>query len=291
MKVIGIGDNVCDQYVHQKMMYPGGQALNFSVYASMLGVQSAFLGVFGTDEIASHVQKTLDHHQVDRSHCRQYPGENGWARINLVDGDRVFLGSNKGGALKEHPIDLTEDDLEYIKAFRLCHTTNNSYMEDQLEKLSQTGVLISYDFSGRWTEEDRVAKVAPYLDFAFLSCGSSSMEEIQSICQDLYQKGTAMVIATRGSQGAVLYDGTEFYIQVPNLVKAVDTLGAGDSYATAFLLAWTQTLDAEGEKLEKGSKQYIKLLHNAMRSAAEFSSKTCLVHGAFGEGIPFELKE
>lgn len=28
MKVLGIGDNVCDVYVHQKRMYPGGQALN-----------------------------------------------------------------------------------------------------------------------------------------------------------------------------------------------------------------------------------------------------------------------
>ncbi len=33
MKVIGIGDNVCDKYIHLKTMFPGGQALNFSVYA------------------------------------------------------------------------------------------------------------------------------------------------------------------------------------------------------------------------------------------------------------------
>lgn len=37
MKVLGIGDNVCDVYVHQKRMYPGGQALNFAVNAKMLG--------------------------------------------------------------------------------------------------------------------------------------------------------------------------------------------------------------------------------------------------------------
>lgn len=37
IKVIGIGDNVCDQYYPTKIMYPGGQAMNFSVYAKMLG--------------------------------------------------------------------------------------------------------------------------------------------------------------------------------------------------------------------------------------------------------------
>lgn len=291
MKVIGIGDNVCDQYVHQQIMYPGGQALNFTVYAEMLGEESAFLGVFGSDEIAAHVQRTLDHHKIDRSHCRQYPGENGWARINLVDGDRVFSGSNKGGALKEHPIDLTEDDLEYIRDFRLCHTSNNSYMDGQIEKLSKTGVLISYDFSGRWTDESRVATVASYLDFGFLSCGDIPMEAIEKICKEIHSKGTGMVIATRGVHGAVLYDGSDFYTQVPNLVKAVDTLGAGDSFATAFLVNWIKGLDTQGRTVEKGSKLYIQLLRNALKAAAEFSSKTCLVSGAFGEGIPFKLSE
>ena len=37
MKVIGVGDNVVDQYAHIRTMYPGGNALNFAAYASMLG--------------------------------------------------------------------------------------------------------------------------------------------------------------------------------------------------------------------------------------------------------------
>lgn len=37
IKVIGIGDNVCDQYYPAKIMYPGGQAMNFSVYANAGG--------------------------------------------------------------------------------------------------------------------------------------------------------------------------------------------------------------------------------------------------------------
>ena len=41
MKVIGIGDNVCDKYVHLKTMFPGGQALNFAVYAKMLGADAS----------------------------------------------------------------------------------------------------------------------------------------------------------------------------------------------------------------------------------------------------------
>ena len=198
MKVIGIGDNVCDKYVHQKTMYPGGQALNFAVYARMLGVDSGYLGVFGTDEVAEHVQKTLDQYQVDRSRCRQYEGANGCARVNLVDGDRVFLGSNKGGVLREHPLQLSDEDLEYIRQFDLCHTTNNSYMDEQLQRLKQAGIPISYDFSGQWIDNERVARVAPFIDYAFLSCGSVAQERAQDICRFMQDQGAGMVIATRG---------------------------------------------------------------------------------------------
>lgn len=34
MKVIGYGDNVVDRYVNKKIMFPGGNAVNFAVYAT-----------------------------------------------------------------------------------------------------------------------------------------------------------------------------------------------------------------------------------------------------------------
>ena len=100
MKVIGIGDNVCDKYIHLKTMFPGGQALNFSVYAKQLGADVSYMGVFGTDQEAAHVIRTLDELGIEHGRCRQYEGENGCARVTLEDGDRVFLGSNKGGIVR-----------------------------------------------------------------------------------------------------------------------------------------------------------------------------------------------
>ena len=156
VRVIGIGDNVCDKYEHLKTMFPGGQALNFSVYAKLLGADASYMGVFGTDEVAVHVIKTLDELGVEHGRCRQYEGENGCARVTLKDGDRIFLGSNKGGVSKEHPFELTEEDLAYISTFSLVHTSNNSYMDSQLEKIHRAGIPISYDFSGQWIDDGRV---------------------------------------------------------------------------------------------------------------------------------------
>ena len=72
MKVIGVGDNVVDKYVYKKIMYPGGNALNFSVYAKQLGVEAAYLGVFGNDQAGEHIIATLKSLDVDISHCRQH---------------------------------------------------------------------------------------------------------------------------------------------------------------------------------------------------------------------------
>ena len=52
IRILGLGDNVVDRFLDRGRMYPGGQAMNVAVYASMLGAESGYLGVFGTDEMA-----------------------------------------------------------------------------------------------------------------------------------------------------------------------------------------------------------------------------------------------
>ena len=61
--------------------------------------------------------RTLDELGIEHGRCRQYEGENGCARVTLEDGDRIFLGSNKGGIAKERPLQLDEEDLKYISGF------------------------------------------------------------------------------------------------------------------------------------------------------------------------------
>lgn len=271
-RVIGIGDNVCDKYYPARMMYPGGQAMNFSVYAKLLGADSAYMGVFGRDAVADHVIRTLDELEVDHSRCRQYDGENGYAKVRLVDGDREFIMSNRGGIVNEHPLELDEEDISYIKTFKLVHTSNNGHFDSQLAKVKAAGVPISYDFSGRWNQSYYMEEVAPFVDYGFASCGNAPEEEIEALCRTLVSKGCRLVVATRGSRGSLIYDGKQFYTQVPKLVDAIDTLGAGDSFAAAFLLSLLETGD----------------IGTAMEAGAEFAAKTCMVNGAFGHGVAFE---
>ncbi len=286
VKVLGLGDNVCDVYLHTGTMYPGGQAVNFAVYAGQLGAQADFMGVFGGDAVARHVQSTLDEKGVGRSHCRSYPGENGFARVTLVEGDRVFMGSNRGGVLQEHPIYLDQADLDYIAGFDLVHTTNNGFVDSLLPQLSQLPPFVSYDCSYRWNEEDRVERVCPYIDFAFLSCSCLDDVQTQDLCRRLHEKGCGVVTATRGSKGATVFDGSRFYEQRPHLVEPVDTMGAGDSFATAMLISLLQALEREGRNAWSWESFRANALPQALDKAAAFSARNCLVHGAFGCGVP-----
>ena len=139
-------------------------------------------------------------------------------------------------------------------------------------KLREAGVPISYDMSGRWNQEYYIETIGPQVDIAFASCGDTPEEEIKKLCEALKARGCRMTVATRGGKGSLIYDGEQYYTQKPKLVDAVDTLGAGDSFATAFLLAMLEKKD----------------IHAAMEAGAEFAAKTCLVNGAFGHGIAFQ---
>ena len=90
-----------------------GTDLNVAVNAAMLGASASFLGVFGTDALAQYIQQILVEQGVEFSHCRTFPGENGYARVTLQQGERIFWGSNRGGVLQTHPVRLSREDLDY----------------------------------------------------------------------------------------------------------------------------------------------------------------------------------
>ncbi len=280
VRLLGIGDNVSDQYVHTNTMYPGGQALNVAVFARMQGAEAGFLGAFGNDAAAEHIQRTVRELDLDISRCRHYEGENGAARVTLEDGDRVFLGSNKGGVLRQHPLRLEQADLDYIQTYHMVHTSNNSYLDGELRNIKETGVLLSYDFSTRWNEPDRLRQVASLADIAFLSCSDLTDAEAKRLLRQATGLGLSLAVATRGSRGALLYDGVAFLEQPSEYVEPVDTMGAGDGFASALLVhlaaVWTDP--------EKGPEP--EAIRQAAEAAAHFSAQVCLQSGAFGHGRP-----
>ena len=125
VNALGFGDNVVDRYEHIRTMYPGGNAVNFAVYAKKCGAaRSAYMGIFGNDAAAEHVIASLEDEDVELAKCKQLIGENGAARVTVVNGDRVFLGSNEGGIRGDARYVLDRFDLAYVKQFDVVHSGN-----------------------------------------------------------------------------------------------------------------------------------------------------------------------
>lgn len=297
LKVLGLGDNVVDKYLHIKTMYPGGNALNIAVLAKLSGVEAAYMGVFGDDAAAKHVYHTISDLGIDVSKCRFYHGENGYAEVKLVDGDRVFVGSNHGGVCKDHPIDeLTELELEYIAGFDVCHTSIFSFSEKALPQIRKVSPFVSMDFSDRYTEE-YLQKTCPYIDMAEISCGNMPKEEIIAQMERIVSYGCRhIVMATRGAKGSFLMVDGEFYEQSPCLVDAVDTMAAGDSFITSFLIHYLVGMMDAVDFVEEAGKRGITtikeykdlLIKTSLYRAAVFAAGNCQRDGSFGFGKKFE---
>ena len=93
--------------------------------------------------------------------------------------------------------------------------------------------------------------------------------------------GAKLATASRGSKGCILYDGQEYYEQpaVP-IEKVVDTMGAGDSLITSFLIGYT-------DRMKKGMEQPAAI-RESLADAAAFASGICGIEGAFGYGTSYQ---
>ena len=103
-----------------------------------------------------------------------------------------------------------------------------------------------------------------------------SLHEVEVFAEHIHSLGCPMVEASMGSEGAVLFCGGKLYRQPAHKVDALDTLGAGDAFLTAFLTAYLDE-SLPGETVDE------KIVRS-LDHAAEFAAGICMVHGAFGEG-------
>lgn len=270
VKVIGIGDNVVDRYLHLGTMFPGGNAVNVPVFMAKAGAKAAYLGHFGSDKAGRHIMTVLTQLGIDLSHSQVKDGPNAYSSVTVIDGERVFL-HEECDATISHGISLSREDLEYISGFDVIHTSIYSAIEDQLPALLETGVPISYDFS-EIECRDYFESIYPFVTYAFFSAGDMNKEEIEDFIRHVSRKGPRYVVATRGSAGALLFFNGRFYEQPVVETRVIDTMGAGDSFIAAFLKA---VLEGKEET-------------EALRAGALSAAETCTYLGAFGYGIEIE---
>ncbi|WOH19093.1 PfkB family carbohydrate kinase [Paenarthrobacter sp. GOM3] len=288
MKVIGFGDNIVDRFLDRKVMYPGGNCVNVAVFARRLGVESAYLGVFGSDPLGTFVRDAIDAEGVDTSRCITRDGLNGVTEIKVVDGDRIFLGWNQGGVTTSDPFVLEDEHLRYLASAQLVHSSVYSASESQLPALRSAGTLVSFDYS---SEPERrtdayLAQTAPYVDLALLSCGNMTVAAVENNLKRVHAAGVSLAVGTRGQSGAMMYDGERFLTQAAaptDPLRFADTMGCGDAFLAGLVVSllssgWSRLFRPPVEDCRK-----------ALVRGAESAAAQCYVEGAFGHGRAVEV--
>ncbi|PPB49757.1 sugar kinase [Arthrobacter pityocampae] len=286
MRVLGFGDNIVDRFIDRRTSYPGGNSVNFSVFARRLGADAAYLGVFGNDRFGDLLKESLRAESVDISRSVTRIGPSGWTNIRLEDGERQFLDWNGGGITLAEPLHPSAEDLAYLAGFDVVHSSVYSGIEEHLPALHAAGPRVSFDFS---SDDDRrseayLAAVCPFVDLAQFSSADLGHRETRDLLSTAIRHGAGAALATRGTEGALFLAGGTFHeggVEYIPPSSVVDTMGCGDAYLTAMILRLLQAGWSREAPPDAGE------VAASMQAAALYSARQCTVEGAFGHGWPF----
>lgn len=269
LSVVTFGDNVVDCYEDLGLMFPGGNALNVSVFARRFGANTSYIGAVSDDAAGRLIRDSLVNERVDISRLRVRQGRTAFCLIGNRKGEREFIRADLGVSI----IAPNKGDLDYIAGFDAVHTGRSSHVEDQVDAFAERA-LLSFDFAvvrdPAW-----VAKIAPRCFLASFSGGGLSPSAIKELFEGVICAGAQWCLVTRGPAGALLA-GKDGITEVPAAsVKPLDTLGAGDTFIARTLVG---LLNRE----EPAS---------LLLAASEAAGETCTRFSAFGHPAPTVIDE
>lgn len=286
MRVLGMGDNVVDRYINKRIMFPGGNAVNFAAYAKQCGEDAAYLGIIADDVEGKLVYDSLSALGIDLSRSPLMPDvATERCDVRLEEGDRIFVGCEYGsrGEKAWMPLTLKESHMAYLREFDVIHCGCYAAMENEIQKLEPLDAIKTYDFSQEeeYRTDEYLKKVCPYIDIALFSAAEMTPEQAAQTRDKAVAFGTTMVLVTDGTKGQRLWYGGREYVGTVKRVEPVDTMGAGDSFFTAFVVSVMRLGFGQEKQLTEAQ------IRDAFNYAADFSAKTCLVEGAFGFGTAY----
>jgi fructokinase len=252
VNVISIGEVLWDIVGQEEHL--GGATFNFSAHLSRLGHRVSFISAVGKDELGqkvidrmSQLGMTTEYLAVDKDHptgttsvALASDGQPKFVLHRPAAYDFPLLTPAQSDRLFSHPVDwiyfgtlhqiypqarqLTADLLDRAPQTRRFYDVNlrsDGYTSELIPQLMPRATIVKLNHE----EVEAIARM--------FGTRYGSLEEFCRSYADLYKwRG---VCVTRGSLGcAVLMDGQ--YLEASGYpVQVVDTVGAGDAFAAAFL--------------------------------------------------------
>jgi ribokinase len=226
----------------------GGVALNPAVTIAKLGgVPVGIIGYIGQDLVGQLIRTELTDLGVDITQLNLDETQASGICIVCVhpDGERSFLiGAGANANLNTRPLRIK--GLSAGDFFHLGGVAALTQLQDNLEQVRRQRVNISldlsFDSSGQmWS---RVAPLLPAVNICM-----ANADEARQLTGTTDPTGAVQKISTAGPDTVVIKLGRDgAYISAPSwqghveafTVEAIDTTGAGDSFAGAFLFGLTR---------------------------------------------------
>ena len=241
----------------------GGMAANAASIAASLGSKAILFSSIGDDEIGRYLKLNLEKFGVNTSYLDLQKGLRSPHCIIQVesDGQRTII-SEKINFNYSKIIQFISQNSNKI---RIIYLDGYRFLDcDLLLEISkETGILVVIDLDGYESESIDLKKLS-FFDSIILNksllkqlTGSVSLKEKKNYFQPLFSR---KIICTCGEDGVeTLYNG--HFTKIPaSKVEVVDTTGAGDTFAGAYL-----------HGLEKGTP-FLDNVENAVKIA---SRSTC----------------
>ena len=256
--VAAIGDNTIDLYLgRDSYSFVGGNAVNVSVQLTRLGRPAWYFGAVGPDAAGRQIRAALAAQGVDVGGLVELPGRTSTSRIKVDDAGVRHFESEDFGVCDGYLPDAAA--LERAAECGAAHIGLMPGAEPVREFLAARGVLVSQDCGV--TIRPRGFR---WMGVAFCSQEASGAPAEQ-LAAAAIDGGAELAIVTCGADGSVGFDGRSTW-RVPAMpVDVVDTTGAGDAYAAAFLHARLGGADVD----------------QAMHAAAEHAATACAQFGAW----------
>ncbi|MDH3879686.1 MAG: adenosine kinase, partial [Desulfobacterales bacterium] len=160
----------------------------------------------------------------------------------------TFLGISETLSIEQLDAEaIAASEYLYIEGYLVTSPTGRAAAIKAREIAEAAGVKTSLSFSDPGMVEffrDGMAEIiGDRVDLVFCNeaeaMGWAQSDNLDETVEKLQQIAGSFVI-TRGAQGALTFDGAELAEIPPHRVQAVDTNGAGDMFAGAFLYAITR---------------------------------------------------
>lgn len=228
----------------------GGDAINESTIISRLGHKVGLMSMVGQDVVGDFILDHCCREGIDTAGVRQRAGIDTSINIGLVtaDGERTFV-TNRNGSLWKMSID--DVDLSLVgraRVLSLASFFNNPRLDNAaLVRIFQTakaaGMTITADMIKPRLGEtfDDVAGALAFVDYFFPNRDEARLmtgeEDIARVADRILAYGVKHVVIKIGEEGVLIkaQDGTAMIVPAMRGITALDTIGAGDNFASGFI--------------------------------------------------------